>query len=126
MIEQVQKKTPTAPTKPAKKEKIDAKIDNETMKLLKGIGHQLKPVVIIGNNGVTQAIYDEVDRALTDHEIIKVKLAAGSKEERQQAAEDLAEKTDSQLIQNVGRMALLLRNNPNATPRLSNLVRFTY
>ncbi len=122
MIEQVQKKAPTAPTKPVKQEKID----NETMKLLKGIGHQLKPVVIIGNNGVTQAIYDEVDRALTDHEIIKVKLAAGSKEERQQAAEELAEKTDSQLIQNVGRMALLLRKNPNATPRLSNLVRFTY
>lgn len=103
-----------------------AKIDNDTLKLLKGIGHQLKPIVMIGGNGLTQSIIDEIDRALTDHELIKIKLPAGSKEERQAFASEITTNTKSQLIHTVGRMALILRKNPNANPRLSNLVRYTY
>lgn len=101
-------------------------IDNDTLKLLKGIGHQLKPVVMVGGNGITQNIIEEIERALTDHELIKIKLPAGSKAERQEFAKSLTSSTNSQLIQSVGRMALLFRKNPEANPRLSNLVRYTY
>lgn len=101
-------------------------LDNDTIKRLKGIGHELKPVVTIGGNGISQNIIDETNRALTDHELIKVRLPAGSKDERTKFANELAEATSSQVIQSIGRMALIIRKNPNANPKLSNLVRHTY
>ncbi|WP_131667782.1 YhbY family RNA-binding protein [Psychrobacter pygoscelis] len=99
-------------------------LDNATLKRLKGIGHELKPIVMIGNNGVTPAIIEEINRALNDHELIKVRLSAGSKDEREELAAELAQETDSTMIHSIGRMALLLRHNPNANPKLSNLSRY--
>lgn len=98
-------------------------LDNTTIKRLKGIGHELKPVVMIGNNGITPAIIEEIDRALTDHELIKVKLPAGSKHDRDLVTTELATTAKADVIHTIGRMALLLRKNPNANPKLSNLVR---
>ena len=98
-------------------------LDNATIKRLKGIGHDLKPIVMIGNKGVTPSIIEEIDRALSDHELIKVKLPAGSKEERDTIGAELAATTKATLIHSIGRMALLLRKNPNANPKLSNLAR---
>lgn len=98
-------------------------LDNATIKRLKGIGHDLKPVVMIGNNGITPAITEEINRALTDHELIKVKLPAGSKHERDLVCTELAATANAYLIHTIGRMALLLRQNPNANPKLSNLAR---
>ncbi len=98
-------------------------LDNATIKRLKGIGHELKPVVMIGNNGITPAIIEEIDRALTDHELIKVKLPAGSKHDRDLVTTELAKTAKANVIHTIGRMALLLRQNPNANPKLSNLVR---
>ena len=98
-------------------------LDNATIKRLKGIGHELKPIVMIGNKGVTPTIIEEIDRALSDHELIKVKLPAGTKQERDVVGADLAAATNAQLLHSIGRMALLLRQNPNANPKLSNLAR---
>ncbi len=98
-------------------------LDNATIKRLKGIGHDLKPVVMIGNNGVTPAIIEEINRALNDHELIKVKLPAGSKHDRDLVCTELASAAKASLIHTIGRMALLLRQNPNANPKLSNLAR---
>jgi len=98
-------------------------LDNATVKRLKGIGHDLKPIVMIGNKGITPSIAEEIDRALTDHELIKVKLPAGSKEERDVIGAQLATAANATLIHSIGRMALLLRQNPNANPKLSNLAR---
>ncbi|MBK3392686.1 YhbY family RNA-binding protein [Psychrobacter sp. M9-54-1] len=98
-------------------------LDNATVKRLKGIGHDLKPIVMIGNKGITPSIAEEIDRALTDHELIKVKLPAGSKEERDVIGAQLAAAANATLVHSIGRMALLLRQNPNANPKLSNLAR---
>lgn len=99
-------------------------LDNATIKRLKGIGHELKPIVMIGNNGITPAITEEIDRALSDHELIKVKLPAGSKHDRDLVSTELAKTAKAQVIHTIGRMALLLRRNPNANPKLSNLARY--
>lgn len=98
-------------------------LDNATIKRLRGIGHELKPVVMLGNNGITPAITEEIDRALTDHELIKVKLPAGSKHDRDMVSTELAITAKATVIHTIGRMALLLRQNPNANPKLSNLAR---
>ncbi|MGP4714090.1 YhbY family RNA-binding protein [uncultured Psychrobacter sp.] len=98
-------------------------LDNATIKRLKGIGHELKPIVMIGNNGVTPAISEEIDRALDDHELIKIKLPAGSKHDRDVVSSEIARAAKATVIHTIGRMALLLRQNPNANPKLSNLAR---
>ncbi|WP_201586408.1 YhbY family RNA-binding protein [Psychrobacter jeotgali] len=98
-------------------------LDNATIKRLKGIGHELKPIVMIGSNGITPAITEEIDRALNDHELIKVKLPAGSKHDRDLVSTELATTANANVIHTIGRMALLLRQNPNANPKLSNLIR---
>lgn len=98
-------------------------LDNATIKRLKGIGHELKPIVMIGNNGVTPAISEEINRALDDHELIKIKLPAGSKHDRDVVSTEIATAAKATMIHTIGRMALLLRKNPNANPKLSNLAR---
>lgn len=97
---------------------------NTELKTLKGIGHQLNPIVTIGGNGLTEMVIEEISRALTDHELIKVKIPAGSKDERDEMAQAICEATHAQLVNNIGRVVLLLRENPEANPKLSNLVRF--
>lgn len=97
---------------------------NAELKTLKGIGHQLNPVVTIGGQGLSEAVVEELSRALTDHELIKVKIPAGSKEEREAMAMAICEATQAELVNSIGRVVLLLRENPEANLKLSNLARF--
>lgn len=101
------------------------KLHNNELRRLRGIGHSLKPVVTIGNKGLTDSVLEEIERALTDHELIKVKVPSGSKTEREQFGAELADKTNAQVVHHIGRMILLLRRNAHADPRLSNLLRFS-
>jgi RNA-binding protein len=93
-------------------------------KQLRAIGHKLKPVVMIAGKGLTDGVMMELERALSDHELIKVKLAVGGKTEREQVAEDICARTGAELVQSTGGMLLLLRRSPQPDPRLSNLLRF--
>lgn len=93
------------------------------IKYLKGLAHSLNPVVMIGGNGVTPAITEEIMRALHDHELIKVKIPAGSKDEREAMVQTLADATESVAITSIGRVCVLFRKNPEPNPKLSNLVR---
>lgn len=102
----------------------NSSISNAELKQLKGIGHQLNPIVTIGGNGLTDTVIEEISRALTDHELIKVKIPAGSKEERDAMATAISEATGASLINSIGRVVLLLRENSEANPKLSNLVRY--
>lgn len=92
-------------------------------KRLRAIGHKLKPVVIIAGKGLTDGVIAEVNRALTDHELIKVKLAADSREARAQMAQQLCAQTGAELVQSVGSVVLLLRRAEKPDPRLSNLIK---
>ena len=103
---------------------IKAKLQD--IKALRGIGHQLSPIVIVGANGLTPTLIEEVARALHDHELIKIKIPAGSADERKECANAIAEATESEVIHHIGRMVLLLRANPEPNPKLSNLSRFGF
>lgn len=92
-------------------------------KRLRAIGHKLKPVVIIAGKGLTEGVIAEVNRALTDHELIKVKLAADSREARADMAQQLSAQTGAELVQSVGSVVLLLRRSEKPDPRLSNLIK---
>ena len=86
-----------------------SKKTNQDIKQLRAIGHKLKPVVTIAGNGLTDSVLAELERALSDHELIKIKLSVGDHETRDQASETLREHGHAELIQRVGNTALLFR-----------------
>ncbi|MCX2983039.1 ribosome assembly RNA-binding protein YhbY [Halieaceae bacterium IMCC14734] len=92
-------------------------------KQLRAIGHKLKPVVTVAGKGLSETVMAELERALTDHEIIKVKLAVPGKADRQQLSEAICKQTGAQLVQSIGSVILLLRRSREPDPRLSNLIR---
>ena len=75
---------------------------------LRAMGHHMEPVVIVGQSGVTEGVLSAVTQALNDHELIKVKINEGP-ETRQEAAARMAEGTGSELVQLLGRTALLFK-----------------
>lgn len=92
-------------------------------KQLKAIGHQLKPVVIVGYKGITETLLAEIDRGLSDHELIKVKFSSDDRAQRAQQIEDVCGKSNAELVQSIGKTALILRRSARPNPRTSNLIR---
>ena len=76
---------------------------------LRALGHALRPVVQIGKEGVTESLVDAIDRALLDHELIKVKIGENAGVERHEAAEAIAERTRSEVAQVLGNTVVLYR-----------------
>lgn len=95
----------------------------QDQKQLRAIGHKLKPVVTIAGNGLSDTVLQEVERALQDHELIKVKLAVGDRDTRTAVATELCNQTGAQLVQSIGNIALIMRRAKKPDPRLSNLMR---
>ncbi len=81
-------------------------------KYLRGLGHGLKPVVMIGDAGLTEAVLSEFNGSLEHHELIKVRVKVGDRAERDRIIARLCESGDTELVQRIGNMALLYRENP--------------
>lgn len=79
---------------------------------LRGLAHALKPVVIIGHNGLRANVLAEADAALLAHELIKVKIAHGDREIRQQLSEQLCQELDATWVQSIGQLVVLYRPQP--------------
>ncbi len=78
-------------------------------KFLRGIAHGLNPVIIIGAQGVTDGLMAELESSLQHHELLKIKMAAGEREDRKQIIEHVVKLTRAQLVQNVGKMFVIYR-----------------
>ncbi len=78
-------------------------------RFLRRLGHELKPVVLIGKNEITKSILHETDAALEHHELIKVKLLDSSLTDRKEAAEYLASQLKADVAQILGRTFLIYR-----------------
>ena len=92
-------------------------------KQYRAIAHNLNPIIMIGDKGLTEGLMDELNRALHDHELIKIKIAIGDRNDRSKIIEELVYRTGSELIQSIGKVAILLKKNPKPHPKLSNLLR---
>lgn len=92
-------------------------------KQLRAIGHKLKPVVTVSGNGLSAGVMAELDRALTQHELVKVKLAVGGREARAEITDELCGKAGAELVQSIGNVILILRRADKPDPKLSNLMR---
>lgn len=101
-------------------------LNAQQRKHFRQIGHQLQPIVMIGGNGLSENVLQETLRALDDHELIKVKIASEDRELRQVLIQDLAARTQAEIVQQIGKTVLLLKKVANPHPKLSNLMRFAH
>jgi RNA-binding protein len=83
---------------------------------LRGLAHHKKPVVLIGDAGVSAAVLHEIEQALNHHELVKIKLRA-DREEREQMLARICEQTGAEPVQMIGQMAVIFR--PADPPRIS-------
>jgi RNA-binding protein len=79
------------------------------LRFLRGAAHPLKPVIQIGGNGLTEAVAKETERALHDHELIKVRVRASDRATRDAIFEELSQRTESALVQRIGHVGVLYR-----------------
>jgi len=86
-------------------------LDKATIKYLRSLAHALKPVVRLGQNGLTDAVIKELDGALNHHELVKVKLSESEKDARLQQLEALCDSVRAESIQQIGHTATLYRRN---------------
>ncbi|TDG12661.1 YhbY family RNA-binding protein [Seongchinamella unica] len=100
-----------------------SKKSKQDIKQLRAIGHKLKPVVTVAGNGLSEAVVAEIDRALNQHELIKIKLAVGGKDAKIAMARELCERSGAEIVQSIGNVILVLRRTAEPDPRLSNLIR---
>lgn len=78
---------------------------------LKARAHHLNPVVMIGQKGLTEAVIQETDTALRAHELIKVRVLGDDRQERIEICEALCAETGAQLVQHIGKLLILYREN---------------
>jgi RNA-binding protein len=81
-------------------------------KKLRAEAHSLKPVVMIGQSGLTAAVLAEIELALNSHELIKVKIRA-ERDERKQICEKICLDTGAETVQAIGQIAVIYRLNPD-------------
>ena len=79
---------------------------------LTGMAHQLKPVVIIGQRGLSEAVLNELEVAIDAHELIKVRVNAGDRDERQKMIGTICEKCAADFVQSIGHVAVFYRRHP--------------
>ena len=88
------------------------------MRWLRSKAHHLKPVVIIGQDRVTEGVIAHIDAALEQHELLKVRLTAAEKVETIEVGEQLVRATGALMVQRIGHTLVLYRKRRNAAPTL--------
>ena len=92
-------------------------LNNAQTRYLRGLAQRLKPVVYLGQKGVTPSVLAELDAALSVHELVKVKLA-GEREAKAALVDTLKRETKAEVVQQIGHVVSLYRRNPEK-PRLA-------
>ena len=84
-------------------------LTEQQKKRLRGLGHKLKPVITVGTGGLSDSLLEEFENSLEHHELMKVKVNTGDRDERDTTIRILREYSGAQLIQRVGNIGLLFR-----------------
>jgi RNA-binding protein len=86
-------------------------LSSSQTRYLRSLAHDLSPVVQLGNKGATEAVVKELGQALAIHELVKVKLSGGDKDERQAKIDVLTGATQAEKIHQIGHVVVLFRRN---------------
>ncbi|MCB1865345.1 MAG: YhbY family RNA-binding protein [Chromatiales bacterium] len=92
-------------------------LDAQQIRHLRGLGHQLRPVVMIGQHGLTDGVFTELEAALNAHELVKLRVSGAERAERDAMVATVVERTGAVAIQKIGHVVLLYRVNPKQ-PRI--------
>ena len=84
-------------------------LSEKQKKYLRRLAHPMSPIVMLGNAGLTDGVVNELDRALTDHELVKVAARVGARAARDEALHTLASRTSAELVQRVGHVGVFYR-----------------
>lgn len=87
-------------------------LNGKQRRALRALGHQLTPVIQVGREGVSERLVEAVESALSDHELIKLKVGEASPLDRHEAAVALGEATGAEVAQVLGRTVLLYKRHP--------------
>jgi RNA-binding protein len=92
-------------------------LSEKQKKHLRRLAHAISPIVMLGNAGLTEGVISELDRALNDHELVKVAARVGERAARDAALGTLAERTTSEIVQRVGHVGVFYRRR-QALPKI--------
>ena len=81
-------------------------------KYLRGLGHRLKPTVMVGDSGLSESLLAEFESTLDHHELIKASVRVGDRKRRDAVIAELCARGNAILVQRIGNVALLYRENP--------------
>jgi len=92
-------------------------INSKQRKALKTKAHHLKPVIRIGQHGVSEGVIAETHIALDTHELIKVQIQQGERAERHAAIETLCQQTEAELVHSIGKIFIIYRQLKEQTKK---------
>ena len=87
------------------------KLSNTQIKFLKGMAHDLKPVVMIGDKGLTPSVIGEITIALDAHELIKINIRADDREQKKKIIEKILNKTQAAKVQTIGGKLIIFKHS---------------
>ncbi|WP_193049071.1 ribosome assembly RNA-binding protein YhbY [Pseudoalteromonas undina] len=87
-------------------------LSNKQKQFLKGQAHSLKPVVLLGSNGLTEGVVVEIQSALEIHELIKVKVPTDDRETKKLIFDAIVRETEATKLQTIGHTIVLYRQSP--------------
>lgn len=93
-------------------------VTDKQRRYLKGLAHTLKPVVMIGNSGLTDSVLAEIDNALEHHELIKVRVSGQERADRKAMLDKIAEQSGADLVQVIGHIGGFYRPSKKALIQL--------
>jgi RNA-binding protein len=84
-------------------------LSSKQKKYLKGLAHNLKPIVYVGQNGANKGVLNEIDNTLRVHELIKIRIRCDDQEELQSVLKDIEDQTQAALVQVIGHTVVFYR-----------------
>ncbi len=85
------------------------KLTNNQKKFLRARGHNLKPVVMVGQHGLSQSVMAELASTMTKHELLKIKIRVTDKEDKQTMIDEIIQITQAHLVQVIGNIMVIYR-----------------
>jgi len=89
-------------------------LNNKQIRFLRALAHSMKPVVLIGGAGLTDNVINEINHALDDHELIKIRVNADDREAKAEMISSIANQTEASHVQTIGHIGIFYRANKKA------------
>ena len=95
-------------------------LSSQQVRALRAEAHRLKlkPVVMIGQHGLSESVLNELESTIDHHELIKIKIPAGDKADKNELVDQICEKLKAERIQSIGNVVVLFRKHPKSTKYL--------